>query len=152
MGMSPNFWWLLSQPRNYRGLPFPPGHTSKTSPTCTDDGGKMGVEESLPGNRKELQERSYGEDWEDGYRWGLRVRKRSSGTIWERKARMKIGTQEEEEERNRRRAGGSTALGGCAGGWAGTSGVDHHPRASSGGPEHLGQRKGVKSLRNGRDF
>ena len=48
--------------------------------------------------------------------------------------------------------GAAEALGGCAGRWAGRSGADYHPLASTEGLEHLGQSKGVKSLRNGRDF
>lgn len=99
--------------------------------------------------RKEQQERSYGEGRDDGYKWEVRVRKRSTGTIWERKARMKdTGGGGKKSEKGR----GQHSFGGCAGGWAGRSGVDHLPRASSEGLEHLGQRKGVKSLRNGRDF
>lgn len=70
-----------------------------------------------------------------------------------------LGAESEDEDKDTGGGGkksekgrGQHSFGGCAGGWAGRSGVDHLPRASWEGLEHLGQRKGVKSLRNGRDF
>lgn len=63
----------------------------------------------------------------------------------------------ERRDRSRRKdtgggEGAAEASGGHSGGGEGRSGADYHPLASSEGLEHLGQRKGVKSLRNGRDF
>lgn len=41
---------------------------------------------------------------------------------------------------------------GFSGRWEGRYGADNHPQAPSEGLEHLGQRKGMKSSRNGMDF